>query len=150
MLMEGSQLKTALNSAASHFEDANRSILQFCGDMGRQVNKISLNVEAVRMDALTLNQQANDITLSLNTCKAQGESYDNSLGHLERRLTEVEQDNKILLQQVENLKAKQAIDQSSLQELKEKVEDKLNHLVHPVTLTAPIYSYTDKTQVGGQ
>ena len=68
----------------------------------------------------------------------------------------MEQDNKILLQQVENLKAKQAIDQSSLQELKEKVEDKLNHLVHPVTLTAPIYPYTDKSQaltsgaLGGQ
>ena len=62
----------------------------------------------------------------------------------------MEQDNKILTQQVENLKAKQAINQSSFQELKEKVEDKLNHLVHPVTLTAPIYSYMDQTQVGGQ
>ena len=62
----------------------------------------------------------------------------------------MDQNNKILLQQVENLKAKQALNQGSLQELTEKVEDKLNHLVHPVTLTAPIYSYTDKTQVEGQ
>ena len=58
----------------------------------------------------------------------------------------MEQDNKILSQQVENLEAKQAINQSSLQKLKEKVEDKLNHLVHPVTLTAPIYPYTDESQ----
>lgn len=26
------------------------------------------------------------------------------------------------------------------------MEDKLNHLVHPVTLTAPIYPYTDRSQ----
>ena len=58
----------------------------------------------------------------------------------------MEQDNRVLAQQVENLKARQDIDQSSLQELKEKVEDKLNHLVQPVTLTAPIYLYTDKYQ----
>ena len=58
----------------------------------------------------------------------------------------MEQANKILLQQVENLKAKQAINQSSLQELKEKVEEKLNHLVQPVTLTAPIYPYTGESQ----
>ena len=146
MSIEGSQIETALNSTASHFEDANRSILQFCGDTGRQVNKISFNLEAVRNNALALNQQAKDSAVSLNACKAQGESHDNRLGHLERRLTEVEQDNKILTQQVENLKAKQAINQSSLQELKEKVEDKLNHLVQPLTLTAPICSYTEGSQ----
>ena len=58
----------------------------------------------------------------------------------------MEQENKVLAKQVENLKARQDINQSSLLELKEKVEDKLNHLVHPVTLTAPIYPYTDESQ----
>ena len=156
MPIEWSQIERALNSSASHFEDANKSILQFCGDTGRKVNEISFNLQIVRRDVHALKQQAEDSATSLNACKAQGESHDNRLGHLERRLTEVEQDNKILLQQVENLKAKQAIDQSSLQELKEKVEDKLNHWVHPVKLTAPIYPYTDETQaltsgaLGGQ
>ena len=62
---------------------------------------------------------------------------------LEGRLTELEQENKILLQQLENLKARQTLNQGSFQELAYKVEGKLNQLVHPVTITAPIY-YADE------
>ena len=50
---------------------------------------------------------------------------------------------------MENLKARQTLDQGSFQELTDKVEGKLNQLVHPVTITAPIY-YADKAQVGEQ
>ena len=70
MSIEGSQIETALNSAASHFEDTNRSILQFCGDTGQKVNKISFNLEAVRRDVHALKQQAEDSAASLNACKA--------------------------------------------------------------------------------
>ena len=70
MLMEGSQLETALNSAAAHLEDANRSILQFCGDTDRQVSEICTNLEVVKKDTLALNQQAKDST---TTCQARGE-----------------------------------------------------------------------------
>ena len=82
----------------------------------------------------------------MNTYRAQGKSHDDHLGHLERRLAEVEQDNRVLSQQVKNLKAQQALDQTSLQELKEKVDEKLDQLVQPVTFTAPIYLYPDRSQ----
>ena len=129
MSIEGSQIETALNYSAAHFDDANKSILQFCGDTGRKVNKTSFNLQVVKRDIHALKQQAEDSVTSLNVYRAQGESHDDRLGHLERRLAEVEQDNRVLAQQVENLKARQDINQSSLQELKEMVEDKLNHFV---------------------
>ena len=65
---------------------------------------------------------------------------------LGERLTELKQENKILLQQLENLKARQARDQGSLQELADKVEGKLSQLV---TITVPTY-YADAAQVGEQ
>ena len=114
MPIEWFQIETALNSSTSHFEDANKSILQFCGDTGQKVNETSFNLEVIKRDVHTLKQQAEDSVTSLNTCKAQGESRDDRLGHLERRLAEVEQENRVLAQQVENLKARQDIDQSSL------------------------------------
>ena len=101
MPIEWSQIEVALNSSASHFEDANKSILQFCGDTGQKVNKTSFNLEVVRRDVHTLKQQAEDSATFLNACKAERESHDDRLGHLERRLAEVEQDNKILAQHVE-------------------------------------------------
>ena len=70
MLIEWTQVEAALSSSASHFEDANKSILQFCGDTGRQVNEISFNLEAVRKNTLALNQQAKDSAVSLNACRA--------------------------------------------------------------------------------
>ena len=47
---------------------------------------------------------------------------------------------------MENLKARQTLNQGSFQELADKVEGKLNQLV---TITAPIY-YADRAQVGEQ
>ena len=44
------------------------------------------------------------------------------------------------------MRAQQDLDQTSLQELKEKVDEKLNQLVQPVTFTAPIYLYPDSSQ----
>ena len=126
MSLEWTQVVAALNSSASHFEDANKSILQFCEETGKRVNKTSSNLKIVRRDIHTLKQQAEDNVTSINTCRAQDKSHGDRLGHLERRLTEVEQDNKALSQQVENLKAWQALDQTSLQELKEKVDKKLD------------------------
>ena len=107
MLMEGSQLETALNSAAAHLEDANQSILQFCGDTDRQVSEICNNLEAVKKDALALKQQAKD---SATACQARGEIHEDCLGQLEGRLVELERENKTLLQQLENLKARQTLD----------------------------------------
>ena len=132
MSFEWTQVEAALSSSASHFEDANKSILQFCGETGKKVNETSSNLEVVRRDVHVLKQQAEDNVTSLNVYRAQGESHDNRLGHLERRLAEVEQDNRVLAQQVENLKVRQAIDQSSLQELKGKVEEKLNQWCNPL------------------
>ena len=86
MPIEWSQIETALNSSASHFEDANKSILQFCGDTGRKVNETSFNLKVVKRDVHALRQQAEDSVTSLNVCRAQGESHDDRLGHLERRL----------------------------------------------------------------
>ena len=45
--------------------------------------------------------------------------------------------------------ARQTLDQGAFQELADKVEGKLNQLVHPVTITAPIY-FADEAQVGEQ
>ena len=50
---------------------------------------------------------------------------------------------------MENLKTRQTLAQGSFQEFADKVEGKLNQLVHPVTITAPIY-YADEAQVGEQ
>ena len=55
----------------------------------------------------------------------------------------MDQDNRVLSQQVENLKARQALNQLSIQETKEKVDEKFNQLVQPVTLTTPIYFLPD-------
>ena len=55
----------------------------------------------------------------------------------------MEQENRALSQQVENLKARQALNQISIQETKEKVDEKFNQLMQPVTLTTPIYSLLD-------
>ena len=87
MPREGSQLETALNSAAAHWEDANRSILQYCGDTDRQVSEICTNLEAVKKDTLALNQQAKD---SATACEARGEIHEDRLGQLEGRLIELE------------------------------------------------------------
>ena len=146
MSLKWTQVEAALSSSSSHFEDANKSILQFCEETSKRVNETSSNLKIVRRDVHALKQQAEDNVTSINTCRAQDESHDDCLGHLERRLAEVEQDNRVLSQQVENLKARQALDQTSLQELKEKVDEKLNQWVQPVTITAPVYLYPDGPQ----
>ena len=56
------------------------------------------------------------------------------------------QDNRALSQQVENLRARQTLDQTSLQELKERVDEKLDQSVQPVTFSAPIYYYSEALQ----
>ena len=94
MSLEWTQVEAALSSSTLHFEDANKSILQFCRETGKKVNETSSNLEVVRRDVHALKQQAEDNITSLNVCRAQGESHDDRLGHLERRLAEVEQDNR--------------------------------------------------------
>ena len=105
MSLEWTQVEAALSSSASHFEDANKSILQFCEETGKRVNETSSNLEVVKKDVHVLKQQAEDNVTSLNTYRAQQEGQDDHLGQLERKLTEVEQENRALSQQVKNLKA---------------------------------------------
>ena len=101
-------------------EDTNRSILQFCGDTDRQVSEICTNLEAVKKDTLALNQQGKD---SATACQARGEIQEDRQGQLEGRLMELERENKTLLQQLENLKARQTLDQGSFQ-----LEERLTEL----------------------
>ena len=65
-------------------------------------------------DVHTLKQQAEDNVASLNAYRAHGEGLDDRIGHLERKLAEIEQDNRDLSQQVKFLKAKQALDKTSI------------------------------------
>ena len=50
----------------------------------------------VRKDVRTLKQQAEDNVASLNAYRAHGEGLDDHIGHLERKLAEIEQDNRDL------------------------------------------------------
>ena len=131
MSLRLTQVEAPLSNSASHFKDANKSILKFCKETSKRANKTSSNLEVVRRDIHALQQQAEDNVTSLNVCRAQEESHEDRLGHLERRLAEVEQDNRVLSQQVENLHARQTLDQTSLQELKERVDEKLDQSVQP-------------------
>ena len=67
MSLEWAQVEAALSSSASHFEDANKSILQFCEETGKRVNETSSNLDVVRKDVHVLKQQAEDNVASLNT-----------------------------------------------------------------------------------
>ena len=114
MPIEWSQLETALNSSASHFEDANKSILQIFEETSKRVNETSSNLEVIERELHALQQQAEGNVTTLATCRAQAESHGDHLGQLDRRLEEVVQDNRVLSQQVENLQAQQTLDQTSL------------------------------------
>ena len=89
MSLRLTQVETALSNSASHFEDTNKSILQFCEETSKKANETSSNLEVVRRDVHALQQQAEDNVTSLNTCRAQEESHNDCLSHLERRLAEV-------------------------------------------------------------
>ena len=97
-----------------------------------------------------MQQQAESNITTLATCRAQGESHDDRLGQLERKYEEVVQANRILAQQAENLHAQQLLDQTSLQELRERVDEKLDQSVQPVTFAVPIvqssYYYPEASQ----
>ena len=105
MSLDWDQVEAAFSSSASHFEGANRRLLQFCEETGKRVNETSSNLGVVRKDVHVLKHQAEDNVASLNTYRAQQEGQDDRLGQLERRLAEVQQENRALSQQVENLKA---------------------------------------------
>ena len=70
MSLRLTQVETALSKSASHFEDANKSILQFCEETSKKVNETSSNLEVVRRDVHALQQQAEDNVTSLNACRA--------------------------------------------------------------------------------
>ena len=46
--------------------------------------------------------------------------------------------NRILAQQAENLQAQKILEETSLKELREKVDEKLEQAVQPVTFSVPI------------
>ena len=80
MSLEWAQVEAALSSSASHFEDTNKSILQFCEETGKRVNKTSSNLGVIRKDVYVLKQQAEDNATSLNAYRAQQEDQDDCLG----------------------------------------------------------------------
>ena len=57
MSLDRAQVEGALNSSTSHFEDANRSVLQFCEETGKRVNKTNSNLGVIRKDVHVLKQQ---------------------------------------------------------------------------------------------
>ena len=50
MALEWAQVEAALNSSTSHFEDANKSILQFCEETGKKVNETSSSLEVIKKE----------------------------------------------------------------------------------------------------
>ena len=48
------QIEGALSNSASHFEDANKSILQFCEETGKKVNETSSSLEVIKKEVHTL------------------------------------------------------------------------------------------------
>ena len=56
MSLDWVQVEAALNSSASHFEGANRRVLQFCEETGKRVNEMSSNLGVVRKDVHVLKQ----------------------------------------------------------------------------------------------
>ena len=50
MSLRLTQVEAALSNSVSHFEDTNKSILQFCEETGKKVNETSSNLEVVRRD----------------------------------------------------------------------------------------------------
>ena len=48
------QIEAALSNSASHFEDTNKSILQFFEETSKRVNKTSSNLKVVRRDVHAL------------------------------------------------------------------------------------------------
>ena len=142
MSLNWDQVEAAFSSSASHFEGANRKLLQFCEETGKKVNETSSNLGVVKKDIQVLKQQAEDNIASLNSYRAQQIGQDDHLGQLERKLTESQQENRDLSQEMEGLKTKQALDQIAIQENKERIE-KLEQLMQPVTFTTPIYSLLD-------
>ena len=52
------QIEAAFSRATTHFEDANKIILQFFGESSRRVNKAHSNIESNRRDVHALKQQA--------------------------------------------------------------------------------------------
>jgi len=129
MALDWTYVVTALNNFASHFDDTNKSILQFCEGTGKKVNETSSSLQVVRKEVHTLKQRAEKNDTSLNDYRAHGEGLDNRIGHLEAKISELEQDKSSLSQQVEFLKAKQTLDETSIQEVKEKVDEKLEALI---------------------
>ena len=132
------QIEAAFSNSATHFDDANKIILQFFGEASKRVNNANSNIQSTRRDVHTLQQQAEGNITQIAACRAQGESHEDCLGQLERKYKEVVQANRILAQQAKNLHAQQVLDQTSLQELRERVDEKLDQSVQPVTFAAPI------------
>ena len=70
MSLQWTQVEAALNSSASHFEDTNKSILQFCEETSKRVNEMSSNLGVVRRDVHALQQQAEGNVTTLAACRA--------------------------------------------------------------------------------
>ena len=56
---------------------------------------------------------------------------------MERKYEELVETQRILAQQAENLQAQQILEETSLKELREKVDKKLEQAVQPVTFSVP-------------
>ena len=67
MSLDWAQVEAAFNSSASHFEGANRRLLQFCEETGKKANKTSSNLGVVKKDNQVLKRQAEDNVASLNS-----------------------------------------------------------------------------------
>ena len=129
MALDWTHIVTALNNSASHFDEANKSILQFCEGTGKKVNETSSNLEVIKKEVHDLEQRTDRNEASLNEYRAHGEGLDDKIGHLEARITESEQDKRSLSQQVKFLKVKQTLGKTSIGEVKEKVDEKLETLI---------------------
>ena len=69
------QIEAAFSGATTHFEDANKTILQFFGESSRRVNDANSNIESNRRDVHALKQQAEGSITQIATWRAQGEIH---------------------------------------------------------------------------
>ena len=136
----------ALNSQAVHIENANRRILAFFQDTSEKITNTNSNLEAIRLEVQTIKKQEEKHKVGLNECKAQSEKFEDSIGQLEQKVGEVAEGNRVLGQQVQEVKALQQELQEkieagsrALQEFGGRLEEKINCLLHPVTFSAPVY-----------
>ena len=79
------QIEATFSGATTHFEDANKIILQFFGESSRRVKGAHSNIESNRRGIHALKQQAEGSITQIAASRARGEVHEDGVSQLERR-----------------------------------------------------------------